>query len=280
MGRDVIAHVQNHRPITVSTARMANPAHFPLVHALTQHTMRLGSVAIDLYERDLKLEAAPTIRMAYECALTACWLADSREGVAAIFNEHARQRTNLAASFRESFSEVFREGADTISGVGVERLETIANAQAKNFKDLCYSLGRPDAYALYRALSTSCHATPDIADAYIDERPEAPTGIHLRLEPQETGHDAWLFTLVAAMVWAARALDTMDQDRSNRNYLRGLARRLNVPELLRLTEEARAAEDMAERDRRRRLWKGPRRKATPRRVGDDSGSHEGAVEVP
>jgi hypothetical protein len=61
-------------------------------------------------------------------------------------------------------------------------------------------------------------------------------------------------------MWAARALDYMDQDHPARERLRQTAKRLGATEGFQLTDQARAREDAVRQQRRRAAWKGPKRK--------------------
>lgn len=242
----------------VKTNRMANLAHVPLVHAYSTHTLRLGSVGVDLLERGLYLEAVPTVRAAYEAALTASWLADSKEAPAAVFNEDVRQRKSLAAAMALANSPVFREGGPTLPYVDLERLDSAADVQAKWFKQLCEALhpGGPDAYVIYKALSAFTHPSAALADQYVQENADHPSGMRLLTNPNQQADTAWLAVLVSAMVWAGRSIDVMVKGSPNRDYLREVARRLGIPVGLRLSQAALAAEARAEQQRRRSAWKG------------------------
>lgn len=265
LGREMLEYLNDHRlPLTVTTDRVVNMAHGPMVYGLSSHALRLGAVVLDLHENGKGLESMPVIRSLYEIAMTAQWLAQSREAPAAVYNEDLRLRRLLSRDFARSASKVFQEGADKIAHLSAEALETIASGQARHFEQRCNALhpGGAHAYALYRAMSAYVHPGSQLMDQYLvpEDGEEAAAGVSLRAEPADIGHHTWLFLAVASMMWAARALDLMQRDKPHRNYLRGVARALEVPEVLKLTAAALAAEQKAEQKRRRATWKGPKLK--------------------
>lgn len=266
-GRDLLAHLGDEaESLRVKVARMVDLSHPALVFGLAQHTLRLGRVVLDLYEQGLRLEAMPLVRVAFESAITASWMADSREATHAFHNEEFRQRRNLANTMARSANEVFVEGAKEFKYLDAEDLETAANPQARNFERLCESLvGGRSAYGIYRAMSAYTHPSVMLADHYVVAHENSEVKVRLRNEPEQIDHDSWLYLTVASMMWAARALDVMQEDSPNRSYLRGVARRLKSRDVLRLTDEARASEAKAEQQRRRAQWRGRRPR---RRTGD------------
>lgn len=247
------------RSVEVKAERVANQAQAPFVYGLRQHVLRLGAVVIELYRRDLTLEASALVRQMYECAITAQWATDSLESIPAMTNESIRQRRALAESMRRSTSQVFRENADEIAHIHDEKSETIANDQAKSFAARCNALeGGAHAYAIYRALSAYCHASTQLVDEYIIVKSEKSDPI-FRIEPRGFDHDSWLYLAVASMLWATRAFDVLDRDHPHRSYLRSLARRLGTKDVVRLTPQTRIAEARAEQERRRAKWHRPPR---------------------
>lgn len=272
IGREVIETLNSDvNPLEIRSDRLVNMGHGPAVYALSQHCLRLGIVALDLHERDLQLEAMPTVRTLYEIAITTQWLAQSREAINAWFNEDVRMRRALSKTLAESASAVFREGADKVAHIDAAKLDTIAKAQGQYFEQRCRALrpGGAHAYALYRAMSWYCHPTAGLTDHYAHEA-DSPVGLVLLREPDQIGHNSWLYVAVASLVWSGRAVDIMRADSPHRDYLRGVARRLGTSDVLHLTDEALAAEREAETQRRRAAWKGPRPKRPRGRTGGPS----------
>ena len=264
LGRDLIReHLAKRSPLTVQRRRMVNMAHAPLVASLAYHAMRLGETVIDLTESGRRLEAFPTVRATFETALTAMWLSQSREATNAFHNEHERQTKNLVERGLKAASEAMRAGADGLPPRSFQQYATSANPQARSFEQLCVSLtAGHDAYVLYRLMSTYAHPSMAITEHYLFES-ENEAGVTLHAEPTQPTDNFWLYMTVASMVWALRAVDHMDQGHPHRSWLRQAARQLGIAETLNLTPDAQAAETRAEQERRRSLWKGPRKK-TPR----------------
>lgn len=246
----------------VKEGRMANRAHAPTVHGISRHALRVAPIVFELYERGLTLEAMPLVRTAYEFAVTAQWAADSREGIFAIYNEELRNRRALAATMRQSASKVFQEAAPDVDPTDWERIDTVADVQGRRFSERCVALASAGhhAYGLYRAMSAFCHPSASLADHYL-QADDSQAGARLCWDPDQFDHDSWLFLTVASVVWAARAIDNMNRDHPNRELLRGAAHDLGIPDVLRLTPEAFAAEGASGQARRRAQWKGRRKKA-------------------
>lgn len=264
IGRQLLQTVSDEsEPLTVKTSRVVNAAHGPVVHALAAHSLRLGEAVLDLEEKGMRFEAVPLIRSLFECAITVSWLADSREGVDAWRSDGLRKRKLLAKEMADSANKIFREGAANLPHLDEPEVETIAADQGRRFRDRCLALrGGAEAYVYYRFMSAYSHPSIDLADQYLQLDPEVPAGVVLRTRPEPIA-PSYLFIAVASMIWATRALDVMRQIPRHRDYLRGVARELGVPDVLRLTPEARIAEDRAEQHRRRANWKGPRRRERP-----------------
>jgi hypothetical protein len=260
LGREMIQTVtESGHSLEVRTERIVNMAHAPIVHGLAQHSLLLGALVLDLHEDGKRIEAMPTVRALYEAALTAMWVSQSREAPLAFHNEDVRQRRALSDSFARSGVKAFQEGASRIAHLDADTIDTIANSQGRFFERRCTALkpGGAHAYSLYRAMSAYAHPSATLVDHYVEEH-DNPAGVRLLQDPTPLDHDAWLFMSVASMMWAARAIDLMHRDSPHRNYLRNVARRLQVAELLDLTPEALAAEQRAAKERTRATWKGKR----------------------
>lgn len=166
-----------------------------------------------------------------------------------------------------SRSSGYRDHAAEVAALADSDLPTTkaATGQAGNFEQRCEALAGlgPDAYTVYRGLSAFCHPTTLLVDRYLEAN-DSEAQVKLLNNPEPFGHEAWVYLDVLAMMWGARAFDVMTVDKPHRNYLRSVARKLEVDtEIARLSEQARAAEQAAERQRRRSNWKGPRARGRP-----------------
>jgi hypothetical protein len=235
-------------------------AKFVAVHGLAAHTYRVGQQVLSMLKSGLVLEAMPLLRLCYESALTAHWLAQTADGAEALMNRDNASRRAAAKTLREARSGVLRSGADQFPGAEADLLATTSNAQARNFEQLCKDLapGGADAYAYYRLMSWYSHPGAHLVDRYVVEEPSGVGIQALRLEPAAGNDTTWRFFLAASLVWAARAVDFVDVSRAQRSELRAAARVLGIPEVLQLTHEAQLRIAREEQARRRQRWKGRR----------------------
>jgi hypothetical protein len=264
-GRELLETVQvPRRTLSARVTRLANPAQVPMVYGVSMHTLRLGSAALDLDESGKVLEAMPLVRAVFEHALTAQWLAHSAEAQAAFVNEGIRHRKNIAATMLKVPSEVFTEGVESVAHKDDEYHETSIR-RAFPFEDLCNGLrpGGPQAYLLYRILSSLVHSGPDLSDRYLILAEDHASGVRFRDEPEQPEDTLWLHLLIASMMWGAKALDSLEQDHPHRSYLATVARRLRVAKELKLTPEAIQRERQAQKERRQKAWKGKRPRGKP-----------------
>jgi hypothetical protein len=219
------------------------------VHSLAAHVHRLYVPAERLLNDGWALEAMPLIRTAYECALTAQWVAQTDDGANAFINENTRHRRALERTAKEGVPASVR-GDGKIPGGDLEPLETTAGGPARNFEQLCGDLvpGGASAYFPYRVLSMYSHATEALVDDYVEPNEEGELGA-MRLDPKPTGSAAWRGLLVCSLVWAGRAVDYFDQDHRRRSQLRAAARELGIESALQLSLAAGRRQRAARRAR-------------------------------
>jgi len=271
LGRQLIEAWKTPSPhgLEVSQRRILNQAHLPVVHGLAAHAHTLGAIVLDLYEQGKMFAAMPLVRTVYESAIQAQWLAQSKEAIAAFANEDLRHRQRLSAELHSAASQAFQSGASNLAHLDMDALETSADPQARDFRDLCHDLtpGGHDAYIIYRAMSMEAHPSVLVVDQYVHPTKKEP-GITLLLEPKRSNSEAWLVLVVASFVWAARAVDFFDQDHLRRSALREAARQLGVTEHFDLTPQAHQREERERLRRRKAEWKGPARKQQMERRGE------------
>jgi len=233
---------------------------FLAVHGLCAHTYRVGEQALAMYETGMVMETFPLLRLSYESALTAHWIAQNVDGSEAVLNNDVLSRRAAAGTLSKAHSEILRSGAQDFPGADKELIQTSSQAQVRNFEQLCQDLepGGADAYAYYRLMSWYSHPTARIIDSYLQPTEDMQDLASLRLEPEKLDVNTWVHFLAFALVWAARSLDFLDADRTHRSELRKAARDLGIPEVLKLSEKARQRTAKAEQARRRASWKGPK----------------------
>lgn len=116
------------------------------IHGLAAHAHDVGSSALERLNAERPFEAAPLIRAALESAVTAIWLAQNDDAVAALFNEDWRQRENSLQQFKRGGA--LRGAALGFDSLDDDRQPSASNAQARNFEQLCGDL-RPDGPDIY-----------------------------------------------------------------------------------------------------------------------------------
>ncbi|WP_430336264.1 hypothetical protein [Rhodococcus sp. ACT016] len=127
------------------------------VSGLAAHAYRTGEVAAQLICDGQWLEAAPLVRLSFECAITAQWSALVPDGVQALLNEDYRSRRLMADTLRQSRS--WAASGLEVPTPGDEDHESFSNAQARSFKQMCDDLepGGVEAYSCYRTMCWFSH---------------------------------------------------------------------------------------------------------------------------
>ncbi|CAI9385814.1 DUF5677 domain-containing protein [Microbacterium sp. T2.11-28] len=219
-------------------------ARLTAIVGLTRHVHETASAIALLIDAGQINTAIPLVRMAYENALTAAWLAQSEEdhGIRAFLLEHSRQRAALKTNSLKAASATFREGASQIADADSTGL-TGSLDSARQFHDICLDLapGGEDAYIYYRILSAHSHASVGIADLYFARAPSDDTMPAWREEPDIAfgGAGPLLFFTACAMVWSARTFSYVTRDQGHRDELRRIARELKIQSDLKLSDHYR-----------------------------------------
>ncbi len=214
-------------------------AKVPAVFATARHAIKTAHAGVDLVRAGNELVAVTLFRASLECTVTAMWLVQSREAIRAFLSEDVRTRRALSREMARSLHDSYRDNAGVVAHIDEEMIETIAAPQARNFQQLVSVLqGGHEAYIHYRILSGMVHPCANLTDYYLTPNEDSPVGVTLRFDPNEIGHDAWLFLAVACMMWASRAIDHLDVQHLTRSRLRAIAREIGVPQTLELTPEA------------------------------------------
>jgi len=237
-------------------------ARFVTIYGLTAHTYRLGEVVLDLLDKGHELASFPALRLAYECAIKAQWIAQAGDGAEAFVNESLRQRRAAAKTLALGGSDIMRDAGQRMLELDEEDHNTSSDAQARHFERMCLDLtpGGHELYAYFRLLSGYSHATAYIVDEYIDAT-HAPVEVRaLRRHASRSDGATWRYFVVVSLVLAGRAVDYIDVKRTRRSELRQAARQLGFPSELHLTHTAaaRIASEVRERRISRRV--GPRPK--------------------
>lgn len=94
------------------------------VLALAHHIRRLCEAALDVIDTHGTLVAVPTIRSGFECALTAMWIAQSKDAAQAWMAQDPSTRRAIQRSLRAADSEQLRRAADKLVGTDPLGLES------------------------------------------------------------------------------------------------------------------------------------------------------------
>lgn len=135
---------------------------------------------------------------------------------------------------------------------------TSTSQAGARFEARCAEIsGGASAYAIYRALSATSHASASVVDLYlastqVDETTN-PRGAALRLDPRAENRDANLGIMLSMLVAAASAWSwsRLDRHRYNRTRLKALCRDLNVGFKHELTARGLAQSRVREQEYRR-----------------------------
>lgn len=218
------------------------PAHqvqFAIVYALSSHVHSIGETLLPACKQGLSLVDIPQVRAAYECAITAQWVAQIPDGFKALMNAEVKNRRNLRDTMAMSASVVFRDGTSSFPHADDPLLASDVDSRA--FEQRCLDLepGGHDAYAIYRVLSGATHPGVFLSDRYL----EAGADGRLTLKPDAgVAHDqlVWTPILCSSLVWAGRAVDFFDQTKARRSELRAVAKAIGIESELKPSSAYRA----------------------------------------
>ena len=240
--------------------RIPDVPRFISVFGLAAHTHRLAEQAVPMLAKRLTLEAMPMIRLMYECALNAMWLAQNEDGSNAFMNKETKSRKAIVRTLAES-SWRDRQFPEFDAGL----LESASDPQAGNFEALCKDLqpGGADAYAIYRLLCRYGHATGFIVDKYA--RFDADLKLVGIAHFAEFDSDSlWTYFTALCLLWAGTAADLIDPSRTRRSELQAAERTLGTTRVLQLSPLARQRLSKASEARRRSEYRPPKRRKKDR----------------
>lgn len=197
--------------------------------ALTAHVHESVRALLPNLPHGLTAVNAPIARSALESALTVMWIDRKPDAAAAFTNENARQRRAIATRLREA-----GDHAQAARVVHVDDPEWAtapdSKAEARQFEQLAKALGANDLYLMYRILCGLTHASPGLADEYLNSGGDL-VPFHFSPKPTPIGRGmsaslTWL--LAACLLWSARRVDYLDGRNSRRSGLRAHGRELGT----------------------------------------------------
>lgn len=224
------------RPMDLKTPDNSNSqATIAAVFGLSAHTVEVADAIAQLHRiHPNRVVLMPLVRTAFECSLTAHWLAQIDDATHAWSNEHLRKAAAVVDNLENANSAVFRDGADAVRKARIigTTLPTDSQAQARNFEQMCRDLAiaDADAYVYYRLVSELTHPSVTLADQYVDRADDGT--IILRRTPKFDDARSWLFLATASVVWALKAVDYSDKTKFMKPRLHQIAVALGIREAL------------------------------------------------
>lgn len=210
-----------------------------LVVGLASHCHVLARCALQLLDASLSTGIPPLVRQAFECGVTALWVAlvpDAWQGLA---NTNTVARATMAADLVEHGLDVPEPIAEAVARRKDGLLETsIAHDSfAERLGDI---QGGSSMYPAYRALCEFSHSSETVARQYFVMDDQGKLG-GLSHEPTESNPLPWVSVLSWALLMAGQAEDALDRTHRSRDELRVHAR------ALRFEGEPRASDRVRER---------------------------------
>lgn len=217
----------------------ADLARMTAVWGLACHVYETARAIDVLLDTRMPNQAIPLVRLAYENALTAAWLVQSKDqhGITAFLHEYNRTRAALKKDALDAVSATFRDAAPDITNADPSEFKSSIDS-VQRFRGICLDLspGGMDAYIYYRILSSYSHASVNISDLYFQQSDDGGKVPNYVGRQEALGKPFLLFLTAASLVWAGRAFTYMTQDKQHRNRIRKAAQLLGINSELQLSE--------------------------------------------
>lgn len=216
------------------------PARVSIILGFAEHIHWVARSIALLHRNDMAFESTALVRVVFECAVTAMWVAHNPAAPDAMAAEYARHRANLRTTMSKSATPSFRANADGIELVSAPEAGTHYADRARNFERLCgdFSPKGNDLYLLYRALSDPSHASFEALDHYVTETGEDNGVRVLRMPDQGLSPEFLLWITASAVLWSATAVNFLEPKRPRRDELRKIARAIEAQTVIELHPEA------------------------------------------
>lgn len=201
-----------------------------LVNAYVSHANSLSAAVGLLYRAGMAFEALPLVRSVMELAMTASWLAVYPDRTPNLLKASASERKLLL----EGIVQRGFDAADALEQVEdtLEFLGDKSTNSGRSLRSRCDSLaGGSEVYLMYKAISSLCHPSNTLADAYtevVDTTRENPWGLVLRGNPENELAVNWLGMNLAMLLRAQIAADMVRERPQHSTQLSRLARRMGL----------------------------------------------------
>lgn len=223
---------------------------FILVLAFAAHAHHVTARACEILDEDDYATGVPLLRVAYESALTAVWVAESEDAGRALSNKYRDDVRALRGSVQATgwFDELLDRIPEPDAPVEVVPR---ANGEAAAFSNLCQAL-EPHSdwlYTTFRLLSAFAHPSGSIVEMFVPGTAEggarfSPADVAPNLQRQ------WWHAAALTLLHAGQAFDRLDHEAPRKELLASTGELLGWDEPLRLTQRARQAVAKARAARR------------------------------
>ncbi|MFD3378450.1 MULTISPECIES: DUF5677 domain-containing protein [unclassified Streptomyces] len=199
-----------------------------LGHGWCTEVHRLAEAALYLVDGGYRHEALIPLRTMVETTVSLHWLSQKGDaGARGVFAEWGRVNRAAAEDMQKAFN-VPQDLIDTIKGEPVEK--TDESEIFRRFQKQCDEIDpKKELYSVYRYLCGYAHPSATSASAFIEWTTEPPS---LRGTPKEGAASVVEATLAMCLIWAGRALDEMINGKPRKQFLRAMARELELPPAL------------------------------------------------
>ena len=203
------------------------------IHTLAHHGTRLARAMLVLESNGMSSEAVPTVRLIFECGITAAWLLLTPGSGDAFIKDGALQR-------RRAQEGMIRIGHITDDAESYAESVGVLDAYAKNgpqpafqMEQRCKALSTGDSlYVTYRALSNLSHAGMGMADVYARADTASPIGLSF-YPPGDYEPRAATYGIGAALLLLAINADEQARAKPRRTtQIARAAKRLGVGTLI------------------------------------------------
>lgn len=198
-----------------------------MIHALTNHVVRLTRAVLLETEAGLDVEIMPQVRLSIECAMTAAWLLVTDNAGSALMYEGARQR-------RVALEAMVKQGHSGEPGLSqarmiLDQLEGWQSGQGRNVEQRFEALADGETvYVAYRIASATSHAGVGLGDFYAEPSDVGTLGLGLRLDAPLEDVDTWVGIQGVMLLRTMIAMNEADVRWKRGTQLRRFARRLGV----------------------------------------------------
>lgn len=233
------------------------------IYGLTAHTYTAVEGALALHEAGHSVAATPLARQAVECATTAAWVELAGYPAAlALLQDQARNSKNAVAAFVKSGAAIDPALSERLAADLAAAFATNTGAGQK-FEQRCTEIeGGETLYAVYRAMSATCHAGASVVDLYahqVEPTDANRLGLALSTRPKVGPADTYLGMLLMSLVTATSAWSRLDRARTHRSRMKALNRQLGTSYEKRLS--AAGFGKMQVRERELKRWEAALRTA-------------------